>query len=82
MPSEPRATNARYVVLRGQDEGRIGVAVDVLSMSEIVGGWWEVLCAACRGRPPRRWSMEWLELEFEEGDRGAYRLDDLEARHG
>jgi hypothetical protein len=82
MASEQPSVNLCYVVLRGDDTGRIGHAVDVLEMEEVIGGWWEVLCAWCHGRPPRRWSMPWIELEFPEGDRGAFRLDDLEPRHG
>lgn len=78
---ETRAANAHYVVLRGVDEGRIGLAVDVLTMEEIIGGWREVLRAKAHGRPPRRWSADWLVLEFEDGTQGSYRVSELEARH-
>ena len=50
--SEPPPIALRYIVLRGQDEGRVGLVVDILEMEEVIGGWWEVLCAVCRCRPP------------------------------
>ena len=82
MPSEPRAATIRYAVVNGDDAGRVGIVVDVLEMEELFGGWREWFMAAIQCRPRRRWQATWLTLEFPEGDQGAYRLNELEARHG
>ena len=80
--TEPLPIILRYVVVRGQDAGRVGVAVDILEMEELIGGPWAALLDALRLRKRSRWRATWLELEFPEGDRGAYLKEDLEARHG
>ncbi len=79
---EPPSMHLCYIVTRGEDIGRIGQAVDVMRMDEVFPNTWkDWFLSAMRLRPRRRWSAVWVVLEFAEGDRGAYRLDELEQRH-
>jgi hypothetical protein len=79
---EVRAANAHYAVVNGVDAGRVGLLVDVLEMEELFGGWRDWLMEKLRIRPRRRWQATWIVLEFEGGEQGAYRLSELEPRHG
>jgi hypothetical protein len=72
----------RYVVIAGQDTGRVGVAVDTLEMEELFGDWHDWLLEKLRIRPRRRWQAVWLVIQFEDdGSEGAFRRDELEVRH-
>lgn len=66
MP-EPLPSILRYVVIAGQDAGRVGVAVGALEMEELIGGPWAALLDALRLRRRSRWRATWLVLEFAEG---------------
>lgn len=76
------ATKLSYEVVNGTDAGRIGRAVDILLMEEIMGDWRDWLLEKMRIRPRRRWQATWIELEFAEGDHGAYRLSELRRHDG
>jgi hypothetical protein len=82
MTRRPLSICMRFVVVRGVDSGRVGVAVDILEMQELLGGPWAALLEALRVRKRSRWCATWITLEFPEGDQGAFLREDLEALYG